>query len=159
MNTWKLIFVLFQPLAVRKLIHLYWLELPFSLEGFANGDGGFIPPTIGERVSISTCHHCSCIWTKIAINTFPIILPTYKDLHFAGVAVVIFRACYCLWLPFRFCQSLCFCLATFPRTAIWSYTRHLLGASRPYVIQNTTTVLIISSDVPPCVRHNSPLVL
>ena len=38
------------------------------------------------------------IWTKIPINTFPIILPTYKDLHFAGVAVVIFRACYCLWL-------------------------------------------------------------
>lgn len=99
MNTWKLIFVLFQPLAVRKLlIQLYWLELPFSLEDVANGDRCFIPHTFGERMSISTCDHCSRIWTKIPIYTFPIILPTYKDLHFAGVAVVIFRVCYCLWL-------------------------------------------------------------
>lgn len=96
---WKQIWVLFQPLAVRKLLlHGHGLELPFLLEDSADGDQSCTASSFGEKVSLSTCNHYSRIWAKTPIDTFPIILPAYKDLHFAGVAVGIFRARYCLWL-------------------------------------------------------------
>lgn len=97
-NTWKLILPPLQPLATRKLTHLYRLELSFLLKDSADGDLCLTPSSSGEKVGSSTSDHSAHIWTKTPIDTFPIILPTHKGFRFAGVAAAIFRACYCSWL-------------------------------------------------------------
>lgn len=120
----------------------------------------FIPSSFGEKGSSSTCDHYARIWTQTPIDTFPIILPTYNGSHFAGVAVVIFRACYCLWLchlgsakasasdqqPFRELLS----------DQSVALTRHLLWAPHPYVTQ-TWHKPHRELQHAPRVPHNSPL--
>lgn len=158
MSAWKLVLAPVQPPATRKLLkHIYWPELSFLLEDSAGGDWWFTPPS-GGKESISAWDHYSCIWTNIPIDPFPIILPTYKGFHFAGIAFVIFRACYCLWLCHLGSAK------TSDQQPFWelpsaAFARWLAPAFCLYLIRNTATSLVISFDVLLRVPHNSPLLL
>lgn len=156
MNKWKLVLAPVQlPVTRKLLICFYWPELSFLLESLLMVTDGFTPPSFGEKMSLPTCDHYSCIWSNIPIDTFPIILPTYKGFHFAGVACVIFRASYGLWL----CHLGSAQASASDQQPFWEptsavLTGHLLPALCLNLIQNTAAGLVFSSDGLPRAPHH-----